>query len=812
MANSEQTNYRNDESQLNPIERYKDFLWLCLDNWYWFVISLVVVLGFATARILRTPPRYTRMATILIKETNMTRSRSDLESMLNMGGVSQMNSKLSNEIVAFRSPDLMANVVRQLSLNYSYFKDDRFHKTMLYGTDLPGYVQFADAENVPTLKGYIARTKDGGVELYGAEYDLDGKTVKDKTHYTTQPGQTVSLPIGELTIDRNPYYEGEWDFPVYFTTTSIESATASCTGRLGTTAVDQKNFSDLLQLTYTDQSTQRADDVLNCVIAAYNANWVDDRNKMAVSTSMFIDERLTSIEKDLTGVDSDISSFKSRNLLPDVAAASNMYMSQSTELNRQIQELETQISTSRYVRNYLDSKVTGSQMIPLPAGLSDASISGQINTYNNLLIQRNSLVASSSVSNPLVVEMDTNLEAMRLAICESVDNQIVVLQDRMQSLRRTADKATSRLADNPNQAMYLLSVERRQKVMESLYLYLLQKREENELSQAFTAYNTRVVTSPTAASVPPFPNTKRILLIALIIALGVPLACLYLIESLNTKIRGRKDVNLPDIPFLGEIPLAGEKPTLIEKLFKKNTGKTEYSLYVKTGKRDPVNEAFRVLRTNLEFMDHQHKGGHVISLTSFNPGSGKTFVSLNLGATLAIKKLRVLLIDGDFRRASLSTIIKSPSAGFADYLSGQCDSVDKVIVPFDEVPGLFILPVGTMPPNPSELVGDASFSETIDRLRSQYDYIFIDCPPINLVADTQLITRVTDRTIFLLRAGLLDRSMLPELEHMKESGDFNGLSVILNGTEAQSHRRYYAYGYGYGYGKRGYYSKGYYAK
>ena len=809
MANNEQVNSRN-ESNLSPIEQYKDFLWLCLDNWYWFVLSLVVVLGIATVKILRTPPRYTQMATVLIKESTTTRSRSDLESMLNMGGVSQMNSKLSNEIVAFRSPDLMMNVVKQLSLNYSYFKDSRFHKTMLYGSDLPGYIQFVDEEKVPAVKGYIALKQDGSVELYGAEYTLDSKEVKDKKHYTGQAGQVINTPVGDLVINVNPYFEGEWNFPVYVSTTSIESATSACTGRLGTTAVDQKNFSDLLQLTYTDYSTQRADDVLNCVIAAYNANWVDDRNKMALSTSMFINERLTSIEKDLTGVDSDISSYKSRNLLPDVAAASSMYMSQSTELNRQIQELETQISTSRYVRNYLGSKVADNQLIPLPAGLSDAAITGQINTYNNLLIQRNSLVASSSVSNPLVVEMDTNLEALRQAICESVDNQIVVLQERMQALRRTADKATSRLADNPNQAMYLLSVERRQKVMESLYLYLLQKREENELSQAFTAYNTRVVTSPTAASVPPYPNKKRILLFALIIALGIPLVILYLKESLNTKLRGRKDIDIPDIPFLGEIPMAGEKVTGFRKFFNKRPVKAEYALYVKPGKRDSVNEAFRVIRTNLEFMDHK-AGGNVISLTSFNPGSGKTFVSLNLGATLAIKNMRVLLVDGDFRRASLSSLVNNPSTGFADYLSGKAMSLDKVILPYEDVKGLYVLPVGTIPPNPSELVGDSAFAAAIDQLRAQFDYILIDCPPIKLVADTQLITRITDRTIFLLRVGLLERSLLPELETMHERGEFNGLSIILNGTEAQSHRRYYAYGYGYGYGRRGYSGKGYYA-
>jgi len=802
MAN-ENNNARVDTG-MDAVERFKDFLWLCLDKWYWFVISFVIVMGIATIKILRTPPLYTRMATILIKETNATRSRSDLESMLNMGGVSQMSSKLSNEIVAFRSPDLMLEVVRQLALNYSYFKDDRFHKTLLYGADLPVYIQFAEEESVPDMKGCIVRTDNGGVQLYNLEYTLDGRKVKDKTRYNGSFGNVISTPMGDITANVNPYFTEEWNFPVYFKTCSMETATSACTGRLGTTAIDQKNFSDLLQLTYTDLSTQRADDVLNCVIAAYNANWVDDRNKMALSTSMFINERLTSIEKDLSGVDSDISSYKSRNLLPDVAAASNMYMSQSTELNRQMQEVETQISTSRYVRNYLDSKVSGSQLIPLPAGLSDAAITGQINTYNNLLIQRNSLVAGSSAANPLVVEMDANLEAMRQAICESVDNQIVVLQDRLQALRRTADKATSRLADNPNQAMYLLSVERRQKVMESLYLYLLQKREENELSQAFTAYNTRVVTSPTAASAPPVPNKKRILLFAFIIAMGIPLAVFYCMESFNTTIRGRKDLDLPDIPFLGEIPFAGEKKNNLSFWRRKLHDEDGYTLYVKPGKRDSINEAFRVIRTNLEFMNRE-SGGSVVALTSFNPGSGKTFVSLNLGAAIAIKKMKVLLIDGDFRRASLSKLINSPAVGFADYLSGQVSSFDKIICNYPDVQGLNVLPVGTIPPNPSELIGDRAFVEAIESLRSEYDYILIDCPPVNLVADTQMLTKLADRTVFLLRVGLLEKSLLAELEGQHKDGRFNGLSVILNGVEVQSRRRYYAYGYGYGYGSKGYY-------
>lgn len=775
----------------DPANKLKDFLYLCLDNWYWFILSLVVVMGIATVKILRTPPRYTRTATILIKETNVTRSRSDLESMLNMGGVSQMNSKLSNEIVAFRSPDLMREVVNKLKLNYSYYRDGRFHKNILYSETLPILLS-RDDESSPM--NCCIRPAGEGFEITGIEYRLDGSKVKDRTRYEGEFDTPVTTSAGTVTVSRGSYFEGEWNFPVYVECSTIAAATASCTGKLSTVALDQKNFSDLLQLFYSDQSSRRADDVLSNVIAVYNANWVDDRNKIAISTSMFINERLNSIEKDLGAVDSDISSFKSKNLMPDVAAVSSLYMTQSTELGKQVQDMETQISTSRYIRNYLTTKVSGTQLIPVPAGLSDAAIVAQINSYNTLLMQRNSMVAGSSESNPLVVEMDGNLDAMRLAICESVDNQIEALQARLQSLRRTEEKATSRLADNPNQAKYLLSVERRQKVMESLYLYLLQKREENELSQAFTAYNTRVITSPTAASAPPFPDKRKIWLFAFLLAIAIPVVVLYVVDALNTTIRGRRDLEDFEVPFLGEIPsLNGRRMVRHSHLHPENE---EYKLVVKHGKRNSVNEAFRVVRTNLEFMN-RNSGSKVIAITSFNPGSGKTFITLNIGAAFAIKSHRVLVIDGDFRRASLSSFAGSPVSGFADYLSGVYDEISRVIVKDAQGSGFDVLPVGTIPPNPSELIGSDAFTKALEELSEKYDFIFIDCPPVDMVADAKLINRHVDRTVFVLRAGLMERAFLPDLEQRYNDGSLAGLAVILNGTQENTHRKYYAYGYGY---------------
>ena len=375
-------------------------------------------------------------------------------------------------------------------------------------------------------------------------------------------------------------------------------------------------------------------------------------------------------------------------------------------------------------------------------------------------------------------------------------------------MQRTEARATTRLAENPNQAKYLLSVERQQKVKEALYLFLLQKREENELSQAFTAYNTRIITEPTGSTAPTEPQSSKIMLLAFILGLCIPLGVLYLKETLNTKLRGRKDLENVTMPFLGEIPLyCGENP---KKFSLKKQAATD-KIVVEHGKRDTINEAFRVLRTNLEFVTRDSKH-QVVAVTSFNPGSGKSFIAMNLASVLAIKKIKVLVIDGDLRHASTSNYVGKPELGISDYLVGDVSDIRSLVVPVEGYDTLSILPVGTIPPNPTELIGDELFAKAIETLKQEFDIVFIDCPPVEIVADTQIIADCVDRTIFVVRAGLLERSMISELENVYKQGRYKNMSLVLNGTESQNgtyrgNGGYgYRYGYKYGYGSSNYYS------
>ena len=778
---------------------FKDLIYLCLAKWYWFVISIVVILGIALAYLLTTPPVYTRSASLLIKEDSKGNSISNTAGVLGDLNLFQTNTNVNNEMQSLQSPAVMYDVVKRLHLNVNYLTDGTFYKQVLYGQDCPYEVEFFDLQDNEGASFTIyPKPERKGVELTDFVHD---QKKYDQT-VQAQFNDTVVTPIGKLLVKPMPPAE-TFKKPVYVARFGLQGATSAYAGKLSVALNDEK--STVVNLSLQDVCIQRAEDVLNTLIAVYNENWVKDKNQIAVSTSMFINERLGVIEQELGNVDENISSYKSENLLPDVQAAASMYMTQSSEVSAQILALNTQLSMTRYVRNYLTNNSNRNQLLPANSGIESSGIEKQIADYNAMQLQRNNLVANSSETNPLVVDLDQSLQNMRHAIILSIDNHIATLNTQLRALQRSEQQTTARIAANPSQGKYLLSVERQQKVKEALYLFLLQKREENELSQAFTAYNTRVITPPTGSMAATSPNKKKFLMIAFAFGLFLPMGVIFVREQLNTKVRGRKDLESLSLPFAGEIPLAGTK--------KKERAQAADTILIKQGSRNVINEAFRVLRTNIEFMLGTNGSGKadVVLFTSFNPGSGKTFLAINTAASFALKGKKILAIDGDLRRASLSHYLHTHAKGLSDYLGKRESNVEGLIQEMPGYPGLDLLPAGTLPPNPTELLADPRLEALIEKLRNRYDCIFIDCPPVEIVADTQIIEKLADRTLFVVRAGLLERDMLPELQRAYEKKRYKNLALILNGTEGGGKRygyRYgYKYGYHYGYGGKNYYGE-----
>lgn len=778
--------------------RIQDLFILCLAKWYWFVISLAILLGAATIYLLKTPPVYTRSASLLIKEDGKSGSGNEAAGVLGDIDIFRTSTNINNEMLSMQSPAVMYEVVRRLHLDVNYTTDGRFYDPVIYGSDNPYEVSFFDLGDAESASFTLRPDKDGQVKL--TDFTRNGEEADGDA--VTALNDTVQTPVGRLLVNARPGSTAAQQ-TVFVSRISLQAATADYSSRLTVALNDEK--STVVNLTLQDVCTQRAEDVLNTLISVYNENWVKDKNQIAVSTSMFINERLGVIERELGNVDEDISSYKSENLLPDVQAAASMYMAESSETNAKIQTLNTQLSMTRYVRSYLTGASSRNQLLPANSGIENSGIEKQIAEYNTLQLRRNDLVANSSETNPLVVDMDHSLHALRDAIIRTLDNYVTTLNTQLRALQQSARQTTARIAANPSQGKYLLSVERQQKVKESLYLFLLQKREENELSQAFTAYNTRVIMPPSGSMAPTAPAKKNILLIAFVVGLIVPVAVIFLRESMNTRIRGRKDLEALTLPFVGEIPQAATKKKGTSD--KKSTENNP--IVVHEGSRDIINEAFRVLRTNLEFMTDKEQHSNVIVVTSFNPGSGKSFLAMNIAVSLAIKQKKVLVIDGDMRHGSTSAYIGSPQTGLSNYLSGHVNNLKDIIVTDARHANLQFLPVGTIPPNPTELLFSDRLKQLIDTVRSQYDYIFIDCPPIEMVADTQIIEQLADRTLFIVRTGLLERSMLPELQRIYDEKKYKNMALILNGTVGSGghygYRYGYRYGYHYGYGSGSYY-------
>lgn len=789
-------NNANTVSRFRPADDFmslQDLLRLCLANWKWFALSLAVCLCAAAAYLLTTPPVYTRSASILVKVDAKGQSATDAAGVLGNIDIFQTNTNVNNELISMQSPAVMLDVVKRLDLDVDYTTDGNFYRRVLYGSDLPVKVSFLDLRDNETAS-MTMRPEDGGKwKLSG--FTRNGEEADAPESVTVTAGVPARTPAGRVLVEPADGRSAATGLPIYVSRSTIAGTTASYASRL--TAALNSEEATVIDLSFQDVNIQRAEEVLNTLIAVYNENWVKDKNQIAVSTSMFINDRLGVIEQELGHVDENISSYKSANLLPDVQAASSLYMSQSSETNAQIMELNTQLSMARYIRNYMTASGNRGQLLPANTGLQGGNVEQQISEYNAMQLQRNNLVANSSESNPLVTDMDHSLSALHDAIISSIDNLIVSLNTQIASLERSEAQTTARIAANPGQAKHLLSVERQQKVKEQLYLFLLQKREENELSQAFTAYNTRLITPPTGSNVPTAPNSRNVLLMALAIGLLLPATVLFIRENSNTKVRGKKDVEALSMPFAGEIPLVGGRR---RRLPWRGEEAAPVGIAVRAEGRDAVNEAFRVLRTNLEFMSQGAGTGNTVMVTSMNPGSGKTFVTANLAASLAVKGERVIAVDLDLRRASLSRYVGSPGRGLSGYLAGQELTAGDITVEAAGCPGFDIIPVGAIPPNPSELLLSGRLGQLLDELRGKYDHVLLDCPPDGVVADAAIIARQAASTLFVVRAGLTERNMLPEVDNLYATRKYNGMALILNATENTSHK--YGYGYGYVYGDK----------
>lgn len=789
-GNSQNRNQTNDIS-------ISEILNAVLSKWYLLLLSTAITVGYSLYNIARIEPAYTRCTEILIKSTQKGTSLDEqMENFANMGFRSSTSTY--NEIYAFKAPETTLETARRLKLNIEYSQKGKFHPVTLYGESVPAFVEFYDMDIQDAAGFDIEITPDGTFRLF----NFNGSTIADdRTIEGTLNADSLTFaatPIGTIALNANPNYKARKTITYSVKHIGLNNAAHKYLGGIRYNLNNEEN--NMISIHITDHSIERADDILRTIVEVYNENWTKDKNKAATETKTFIDTRLKHVSDELDKIESDISAFKSDNLLPDIEAQSEIQLTKERELDKLYIATKKELEKSEFFLKSIKENSKEHTLLPLNSGISNANINSQITKFNTMMIERNNLVGKSSEDNPAVKDMDLVLSSMRSAIISSINTHIKGITTKLESQNKERKALQSEIAKNPTHTTFLASAEREQSVKEKIYLFLLQKREENQLSQEFTPSRTRTLTPPSGNYDPTSPQKTKSLFFAAVIGLLIPAGLISLLQVTDTRIRGRKDLDVLSAPIIGEIPQNGKKGFFRISRSPRNNSpskknrKSEKTLVVKEGSRNAINEAFRVLRTNLEFItrDNEH---NTITFTSFNPGSGKTFCILNTAMTFAIKGENVLVIDGDMRHASLSTYIGSKELGLSNYLAKEVTSLDDITVSDKKYPNLHIITTGTIPPNPTELLESERLEQLLNEAKDKYRYIFIDCPPIDIVADTHIIEKYATNNIFLIRCGLLERSMLHEVENIYTSKKLKNLAVILNGIDMKAGKYGYKYGY-----------------
>lgn len=557
--------------------------------------------------------------------------------------------------------------------------------------------------------------------------------------------------------------------------------------------------STVLDITYRDYSTPKAEQVLTLILQVYKEKWLEGKRLAALNTSQFIDSRLELLEHDLDIVDDSIAQYKSRYGITDLGHVSDLYLQQQSSSDSEILKLTNQKAMAEFIRGLLEQKSSEPQLLLVNSGIDNSVLEAQISLYNSLLMQLQSHQNYTSSQNPLILNQEKELEALRKRILTNINNHIHTIDIQLSSLIDYYDEATSKVVSNPSQAKHLATIERERKVKESLYMFLLQKKEENEISITYNSDNTVILEPPHGSGKPTSPKRLQVLFAAIVLGILGPVTVIFLRASFDESVRDRRDIERNcDIPFLGEVPYSGREHTINQLLMRLGIGSITKSSGIVVGQDmlNASNEAFRVLRNNMDASfagNSLNEGGKSYLIKSTEIEVGKTFVAMNLALVRAIGGERVLFIDGDLRQASASRLWCTPLLGLTDYLNGDEEDYRKLLFHPVDSPMLDVLPTGALPTNPTELLKSPLLDQLLLSAKEHYDCIIIDSPTAGMLADADIIEHVVDCTIFVIRAGRFNRNQLNEISSIQASNSDSKLQyIILNGVSIDAR-----YGYTY---------------
>lgn len=750
-----------------------DLIRYFLFYWKWIVLSVIVFVGFFYYQYSTAELVYRQTQTVMIKTPSNSKGTS-----ITRAGATFNTVNIANEILQLKSKELMRRTIDRSHATVSYSEKNRLRYEELF-TDSPVLLELDSSYLEKSFSFELEVLKNNEVKLYKFNGNPDSPSILAKLN------TVVKTPYGSFSIASNSKNGNNEGRKIVVKKTSLTNLVGYFLGNLSISQMGDDAY--LLQVSLDDFSPKRAAAILSNLVVVYNEFTLEDKNAIAVNTAAFIRERINIIEQELGDVEQDIQGIKTSNDA-SLIGGGEKFLSDIQKYESQVEETEASMKLMQMMQDYVIKAFKGGTLIPSNTGLVEENVEKMISNYNSLLLRRNRLAGDSNSSNPVVLDLNTSLDAMEDEITRTIKNNIQGLRIRLKGYRDEASLAKSKVVKLPEQERILLSVERQQKVKENLYLFLLNKREENALNQAMTDDSIRLIDSASGVSTPIAPNKLKKVGFGFLIGLLLPILILFVRLLFDTKVRNRADiVKTLTVPYLGDIP------------FNKTDNKSQSSILVSPTGRDQLTEAFRILRTNISFMSFNNKPPQVISFTSSSIGAGKTFNVINLVATLSYLNKRIVVVDLDLRKGTLTKRLGvSASKGVSHYLSNNSISLNEVIYSTDINHNVDVVPIGMVAPNPVELLLSNRLDQLIAELKARYDYVVLDTVPIEIIADAYIIDRVSDLTVFVIRSGKIDKRQLPEIEDVYKNKKLNNMAIILNGVSKNA--KGYGYGYGYTYG------------
>ena len=775
----------------------QELLFRYLIHWPWFVASVLFCVVCAFAYLKVATPVYNVSATVLIKDDKKGGSAnmaSELEKM-GLGGMVASASNVDNEVEVLKSKSLALEVVEQLNLYVSYRNEDGWLSKEMYRTS-PVLVSLTpqEANQLPKamkVKMNLLASGKMDVEIEVGEKKYKKHLDKLPAVFPTDEGTVAFLMNSDTLV-------GKWG-KIQHITATIGKPMAVAKGYSSALSIaPTSKTTSVVNISIKNSSTQRGKDFINKLIEVYNINTNNDKNEVAQKTAEFIDERIAIISKELGSTEQDLETFKRSAGITDLKSEAEIALTGNAEYEKRRVENQTQISLVKDLQRYLQGNEY--EVLPSNVGLQDAALAAAIAKYNEMLMERNRLLRTSTENNPTIINLTSSIHAMRANVVASMDATLKGLQITKADLQREAKRFSQRISDAPTQERQFVSIARQQEIKAGLYLMLLQKREENAITLAATANNAKIIDAAIPDEAPVAPKKMMILLAAFVFGFGLPVAIIFLISLTQYSIGGRADVEkLTALPVIGDIPVADE---------------LQGSIAVFENQNNLMSETFRGIRTNLQFL--LEEGQKVVMVTSTVSGEGKSFVSANTAISLSLLGKKVVIVGLDIRKPGLNKVfnLSTKEQGITQFLINPNQNIMDLVQKSDINSNLFILPGGAVPPNPTELLARKGLETAIEQLKEHFDYVILDTAPIGMVTDTQLIARIADLTMYVCRADYTRKSEFSLVNELAAANKLPRISIAINGLDLNKKKYGYYYGYGkygkyYGYGKRYGYGYGY---